>query len=236
MRAVLVLAVLATVTCGCSVVNAPSDHMRPIPATEFCSHFRDLLCRGYDECCPTPDPGASAACPEFALEICAAIVGGLAVNPITGYDELTAARMIAEGNALIDVCDVDWPDWFNSPSGFQSVLEGTIPGGMVCATGGDPTPAERYACIEDGQACNLRMSGNFYCGARQPLDGQCSVDSDCLDTLRCVGALGAILGQCQLRLPNGMPCTADAQCASFVCSGAVCSPRTPDTVFCGIRR
>jgi hypothetical protein len=224
---------------ACSVVNAPGDHRRPIPANEFCPQWAEVICRAAFECCPAGPPTdprfTREECErEKALE-CSDQYGSLAVDPRTGYDEELAARVIHEGHAFVDACDVEFVDWFFARDGFQSVFQGTVAGGVRCDRPTARDPAPLFSCRERGQSCILTSPALWTCQAQRDVGEPCLIDYDCRQPeLYCEGPLFA--GRCERRREVGALCTEKKQCQSYVCSGGRCAERTQNDVFCGLAR
>ncbi|UJR82499.1 hypothetical protein [Sandaracinus amylolyticus] len=225
------LSLLSIVLGGCSVVNATSDHRDPIPSSEFCSVFAEVACRGLVECCPSAAGVDFEACLGPAAAQCAQDFGTLAADPRTGYDADAAARVAAEGNALVDTCSLALSDWILQRTGFQSVLAGTVPGGERCDAPTIDDVAPIFSCERDDQSCVYDGTA-WECSARRAQGERCLLTWDCQDGLYCAGVFGT--GTCEPRQADGSLCVNDEACSSLVCRTGRCVPRTVEDVYCGM--
>jgi hypothetical protein len=225
---------------GCFVVNDPSDHqeLSAVSADDFCAEFAAVVCDAHQRCCSTADPDREACVTNWSA-ICAAGVGSLAADPRTGYDGTVAAEVLAEGETLSASCSVDVVPWFESRMGFQRVLSGTVAGGDECTPRNALDIPAYFSCTELDQACVQVAAGRSICADLLGQGDPCHRHFDCAEGLYCEGGGTFTEGNCEPRLPEGEPCTANEACASQVCDTAgtmTCVVPDPDVVYCALAK
>jgi hypothetical protein len=230
----LVIAGLALLP-GCFLVNDPGDHQtKQVPADEFCGEFADVVCDAHLRCCSTATV-AREQCVSNWTSICANQVGSLSLDPRTGYDPALAAEVLAEGRALTAECSVEVSAWFESRSGFQRVLAGTVAGGGECTPKNLLDFPAYFSCIERDQACVQVASNRSICAELRPEGDPCHAASDCAEGLWCDGGGPLTEGACAPTLAEGEPCTGNQQCESLVCDTDAtgrCVIPEPDVIYC----
>jgi len=240
MRAVTSIVVTSLAIVGCSLVNAPPDHVAdPIPVNEFCRAIGVEFCRGYLECCASAPLGFDVeACAARRAAECEDAAESVLYEPRTGYDPDVAGATLAEARAYIDRCDAGLSAWYGSREGLYAPFLGTVPAGGVCAATAVPDLASFFACIDPEQTCRFTAT-NWSCSARVALDAPCANFFDCVDGAFCDDDAGPGVGVCSARRMDGYPCNgADAngsdECQSGLCFAERCVSPTAAILYCAV--
>ena len=238
---------------GCLLVTPPSGHMgstdggadanlQPVTASAACGEIAIVACTGYENCCHDGHTVTMNDCITALQTSCDSRLGPVFRDPKTGFSPVVAAEVLAEGRALANACDPGIIAWYNSRSGLQRAMQGTIPAGQLCAMRGDDAAAY-FACRDFENGCIGDNSAGYYCSARHGDDLACHSDPDCVADDYCEGGApggNPILGfpgHCRPRLATGAPCTVDGACASFLCDTAtthLCVDVTSASAYCGL--
>ncbi len=253
MKRVLVPAALAALVPGCLLVNPPSAHMgggdagapvdaatlQPIPIEEFCLRVAQAACTAYEDCC-TLDPLVPLAdCVNAVSSSCSDDIYPIVRDPVTGYDPMVAAQVIAEGRAIAaNDCSTDIVNWYSSRRGLLRVMQGTIGDGMSCDVGTNVV-AKYFSCRNPAFGCIAQAGGAFNCLERRPTGQPCFTEQDCVEADYCEGGLPLIgvPGMCALRRPVGATCTTHGDCSTRLCDTTptphVCVATSQGAAYCG---
>lgn len=225
MRLRLAAVSLAAGIFGCTAVNPPSAHQKPVPSDQFCSQFADVVCQDYDTCCSKMPKSDPSVCVDDVTSFCTTNFGGILLDTQTGYDPLVAAAVLSEGRGFANTCSTNIANWALARSGFLRVLTGTVPGGQPCATNVTTFPSlpAFFSCEDTNQACVNQGGGTWTCNDLRTQGQPCYGDQDCLGDvdpakgLWCQGSALFRMGTCQPRLADGVPCPEGPACQSLVC-------------------
>ncbi|MEZ4335090.1 MAG: hypothetical protein R3B82_00490 [Sandaracinaceae bacterium] len=240
---------LAFVLAGCSLVNAPSDHLPgPVAADDFCAEYAALMCDGVLGCCPGAAGTPREDCVSILGAVCAMGLSSLTSDSRTGYDAEEAGYQLAYARDLVNRCDPGIAAWQNRFDGLVGALRGTVPEGELC----NPIFAEsflerridtpRFYSCEGDLACRPTTSlAEWRCLDRGVPGSACTGFGDCEEGLVCRVISGTETA-CSERFPDGASCVADAQCESYACATCVgdactCTPDdTVEQVYCALLR
>ncbi len=241
MRGLLVVSLVfggSLVVGGCTLVNAPSEHLsEPVSTAEFCDALGAEFCRGFVECCEFAPAGYDVgACVARRTSQCRTAAAELLDDPRTGYDPDVAGATLSRARAYVDACDPAFLSWYGSRDGLYAPLLGTVEAGGVCSASVMPTIAAFFACVDDDLTCRFSAT-NWTCSARVPMGEACTTIFDCEEGLFCEGL--DRLGVCRPRRADGRPCDeldengAD-ECQSGVCFEGVCLTPTAQELYCSL--
>jgi hypothetical protein len=249
-----VFASIALALPGCLLVTPPSGHMSgdagmpgndanlaPVSATAACGEIATVACTGYENCCHDGHTVTMNDCITYLQTSCDSRLGAVFRDARTGYDPDIAAEVLAEGRALVAACDPGIIAWYNSRNGLQRAMQGTVGPSLLCASHGDDTPAF-FSCSDFTTGCIGDNAAGYYCSQRRTTGLQCHSDQDCIADDYCEGMPGSnpilgLPGQCQRRRANGMSCTTDGACDSYLCdtmTAHACVAVTATNAYCGL--
>lgn len=232
------LLLVSLVFGGCTLVNAPSDHVAdPVATDAFCGALGVEFCRGFVECCEfVPDGYDFEACVTRRTSQCSGAAAELLDDPRAGYDADLAGATLARARAYVDACDPAFLAWYGSRQGLYAPLLGTVSAGGVCSETVSPTIAAFFACVDEELACRFSAT-NWTCSARVSEGEACTSFFDCDEGLFCEGLDG--LGICRARRADGRLCNdMDAngadECQSGVCLRGSCITPTAQELYCSL--
>lgn len=220
---------------------------RLVQGQDVCREYARVRCEGYFDCCSAAVARTDEVfetCLTQASADCASGEGdgpsipSLIADPRTRYDPLVGGEVLTEAEEIIGRCGVDLPLWTVERSGFPRVLTGTVAGGDPC-TPDDIVPPDVdypafFSCQGTDRSCAPGSGGIWSCLARRQVGESCVLYWDCQDGHFCQGIpfFGAT---CQVRKPDGMPCTGPFECLSHFCNDAMmCATPTQDQVYCPV--
>jgi hypothetical protein len=213
-------AVLTTLILGCGGGGGA-----PVTEAEFCKRLSEAECQVTARC--VSDMMActderKALCEEFArtakmsmkrvftpgnVNACVdktrAVYSKATITPQDMADMADACNYVFQGTGevLIAECDVkyDCKGKVICDKGFCANAS-TKPVGQGCTDSGDVCAAGSY--------CAPNASNNLVCTAKGMTGATCNATTPCLEALRCSN------GTCADRVPGGMPCTSNDDCAT----------------------
>ncbi len=243
------LAALAGLLAGCSLVNAPDDHLpAPVAADDFCATYASIVCDGVLGCCPAAAGTPRDDCTEILGAYCAMSLASVISDARTGYDAEEAGFQLAYARDLVNRCDPAIAAWQNRLDGLAGALRGTVPEGELCNPIFTESFEERrldtprfYSCVDD-LACRPTTSiTEWRCLARGAIGANCVGLGDCQEGLTCA-LVSDTEARCSARFTDGTSCVADSQCESYACAACVgdactCAPdETSEQVYCALLR
>lgn len=243
------LAILGVALAGCSLVNAPDDHLpAPVAADDFCAEYAAVVCDGVVGCCPSAGGTPRDDCIGVVGPYCATALSSLINDPRTGYDPEEAGYQLAYARDLVSRCDPAIAAWQSRFDGLVAPLRGTVPEGELCNPIIPESFPERrldtprfYSCVGE-LACRPTTSiEEWRCLERGGRGTTCVGLGDCEEGLTCT-VVSDTRAECGDRLPDGASCATDAQCQSYACAtcaagACTCTPDdTVEQVYCAILR
>lgn len=219
-----------------------AEDRNDVAGGEVCERIATIQCAGEASCCDEPGRGFED-CKQTMKRGCVdtLLLDTLTANAITGYDRELAVDVFTEYERRARACDVGVAAWGASPEGFRALTRGTIVPGMACKPNGldiigqTPTAAAHlFACRSPETHACFPTVGDWTCRAHSGENGECFVDTNCLDGLYCTNSETRQLtgGTCQVRKADGAPCHLPSECDSLACKSGTCAPTTQQNVFC----
>lgn len=224
---------------GCSFVNDLDDHrpgggLEPIAAEAFCAEVAQIMCEGHVDCCPMPSVEVDPCVTDLTRK-CSDRLGGILLDPRTGYDARVAAEVSVEGRGYTSSCDSSLASWAGDRTGLLRVLRGTVEPGGECTPEGWLDFAAAYSCEDLGQGCVSGAAGRSYCVDLGREGDTCRTNDDCLGAFYCEGFMPFVSeGTCMPELPNGAACDESTDCQSLVCEGGMCRPLNQESLYCAL--
>lgn len=230
--ALYALALASFALCGCSLLFNHDNHQSdavPIPASELCAQLAELTCNAAADCCTLPGFDRDGCITRAATD-CATAIGGIALDPRTGYDAVLAGVRIAEARRLAETCDPAFYATLEGRAGVIVALGGTLSPGASC---NPPFEAASLFACTGADRCIATSASEGICEATGQLDEPCTINADCDYGLQCTLSAQT----CQPLLPDGSTCRDDDQCESGYCTGGLlvagaCGPPTVQIAYC----
>jgi hypothetical protein len=227
-KPILAAALAAMVSTSCS--HDEHGGAAPMAQSEFCQHYSENECSNVVPACLVPEFDCMAA----SQLACEAKVQ-LQASPLRSFDPAEATACLAKVSAVFAVIKqqtaITAADFSSIDTACARVFHGSAKenescqiqadcdGALICDRGycgALQQVGPDKACANPGETCPQGYycgdsSGLPVCTARPGLGEVCTDQIVCLEDLRCEG------GVCTDRLPIGVSCQDDNECASNFC-------------------
>lgn len=215
-----------------------------VQAGQLCDRMTTLQCAAEQHCCTTVNR-TFATCKEKLMKVCEDNdLDGVARNMVSGFSPTHTAAAFEKMEQLSAACDPAGIAWAVQVDGLRGIMQGTVAPGGTCKPMGLPSNANyggalasctqiaTHACLFTGDG-PLAAPTSATCAPRGAAGATCFMGVNCQDGLYCANPMKKYSsGKCTVPAAVGATCTADDECASLMCRGAVCVVPTSQNTYC----